>query len=180
MRVFLTPQFNENEYITHMFSEEKIKAERYVLDEVSDMGSEHQESNKEYKLSETLYYDLSSIETESTYVGDDVISNAKRDDDGALHVELLNPISEDSPEEFMFPEWQDAEFNHFDIPEGVEVLTLTKVDTPQPETSPIDHIIAENKALEVRLESMKRQLEEDRKRNERTTLELLELMTELL
>ena len=181
MRVFLTPQFNENEYITHMFSEERIKAERYVLDEVSDMGSEHQESNKEYKLSETLYYDLSSIETESTYVGDDVISNAKRDDDGALHVELLNPISEDSPEEFMFPEWQDAEFEDFEIPEDAEIIQLEEFVIPEPEeSSTIKKLESDNKALTLRVEELKREMESNKRANEDMTLELLDLMMGLI
>ena len=181
MRVFLTPQFNENEYITYMFSEERIKAERYVLDEVSDMGSEHQESDKEYRLSETLYYDFNNIQTESTYVGDDVISSAKRDEDGTLHVELLNPISEDSPEEIRFPEWQDAEFEDFEIPEDAEIIQLEEFVIPEPEeNSTIEKLESDNRALTLRVEELKKQMESDKRANEETTLEILDLMIGLL
>ena len=177
MRVFLSPQFDENEYITYMFSEEKIKAERYVLNEIDDIGSEHQGGDKEYKLSETLYYDFSNIETESTYIGNDVVSNAKRDSEGILHIELLNPIKEDASEEFRFPEWTDIEFEDFEIPEDAEIIQLEEVVISKPEENDaIEKLEVDNRVLTLRVEELKRQMEADQKANEEMTLELLELM----
>lgn len=180
MRVFLSPQFYENEYITYMFSEERIKAERYVLDETDDIESEHQESDKEYKLSETLYYDLSNIQAESTYIGDDVVSNVKRDEDGALHVELLNPIKEDSPEEFRFPEWFDVEIEDFAVPEDAEIIQLEELAISETEENVIEKLEVDNRVLTLRVEELKRQMEADQKANEEMTLELLELMMDLI
>lgn len=181
MRVFLSPQFNENEYITYMFSEEKIKAERYVLDEIDDIESEHQESDKEYKLSETLYYDFSNIETELTYVGDDVVSNVKRDDSRMLHIEILNPINEDSPEELKFPEWFDVDFEDFTIPEDAEIIQLEELVISEPEgNNAIEKLEGDNRALTLRVEELKKQMETDQKANEEMTLELLELMMGLI
>ena len=137
------------------------------------------------KMSETeevtsdSYYDIRSLELDKVYNTEHPLINIEAVD-GECIFNLLYAVPTEEEYHAFEPEILDVEFEEFEIPEDAEIIHLEELVFPEPEPDPIDQVVAENKALEVRLESMKRQLEEDRRVNEETTLELLELMMGLI
>lgn len=57
---------------------------------------------------------------------------------------------------------------------------IEEIGFPESESDPLEQLKAENKALEVRLESIKQELEKDRRTNEEMTLGLVEVIMSLV
>lgn len=174
MKIKFSPQVYLKKDIEYIYGEEQILAKVYKVT--------FDESNEEIdrEIENTFYADFSKIEYGKIYPVNMPLSNVSRDENGELYIEVINYIGYEATEEEAFPKEFTPSIEEFEIPEDAEIIQLEEMEITEPELDPIDQIIAENKALEARLESMKRQLEEDRRRNEITTLELLELMTGLL
>ena len=126
MKVKLSPQGRTTERVEYQYFEERIIADIYLL-----IGEE-----REKELTETVYIDLSSIEIGVLYGDSTPLLNAKRDENGELHIELLNYIGDDATQEDKFPEWFEAEFEEFDIPEDAEIIQLEELVFPEPEVDP--------------------------------------------
>lgn len=88
MRVFFSPQVNDNEKIKYSFNGEIITVE-------------YKNQIDEFDFSGLLDGELIGVET---ILPIEVIISAKRVD-GELFVELLNYISENATHEELFPEW---------------------------------------------------------------------------
>ena len=131
-------------------------------------------------LESTLYFDLTAVEEGKLYTPQHPIIGANRQD-GILKVEVLNYINVDASEEEKFPEWHTIEDTVLEIPLEVNLIQLEELVLPEGDkVDPLAQVLADNKALEVRLETMKRQAEDDRKQNEATTLAILELMMSII
>lgn len=174
MKIKFSPQVYLKKDIEYIYGEEQILAKVYKV----TLDENNEEIDRE--IENTFYADFSKIEYGKIYPVNMPLSNVSRDENGELYIEVINYIGYEATEEEAFPKEFTPSIKDFEIPEDAEIIQLEEMVFPEPEPNLIDQVIAENKALEVRLESMKRQLEEDRRSNERTTLELLELMTGLL
>ena len=174
MKIKFSPQVYLKKDIEYVYGEEQILAKVYKVT--------FDESNEEIdrEIENTFYADFSKIEYGKIYPVNMPLSNVSRDENGELHIEVVNYIGYEATEEEAFPKEFTPSIKDFEIPEDAEIIKLEEMVITEPEPDLIDQIIAENKALEVRLESMKRQADEDRRMNERAILELLELMTGLL
>ena len=101
--------------------------------------------------------------------------------DGEVHFTLLDYVSNISEDEEISEEYLDAEIVDIEYPEDAEVLTFEAVIFSETEeNSPIKKLEDDNKALALRVEELKKQMESDKKANEKMTLELLDLMMGLL
>ena len=66
------------------------------------------------------------------------------------------------------------------MPEGIEISYLEEVVVSEPKENIIEKLEGDNRALTLRVEELKKQMESDKKANEKMTLELLELMMGLI
>lgn len=174
MKIKFCPQVYLKKDIEYVYGEEQILAKVYKV----TFDENNEEIDRE--IENTFYADFSKIEYGKIYPVNMPLSNVSRDENGELYIEVINYIGYEATEEEAFPKEFTPSIKDFEIPEDAEIIQLEEMVFPDPEPDPIDQIIAENKALEVRLESMKRQLEEDRRTNEEMTLGLLELIMSLV
>lgn len=166
MKVKFSPQGRTTERVEYQYFEEIIKADIYLL-----IGEE-----REKELTETVYIDLSSIEIGVLYRDSTPLLNAKRDENGELHIELLNYIGDNATQEDKFPEWFEAEFEEFDIPEDAEIIQLEELVVPEPEPSPVDSLKAENHELKNRISSLQSSMTKNQKDTEDLIVSLMMMM----
>lgn len=168
-------QYNEKEKILYDKNENNIlRVRKYTKKEITT----EEEGNWPYDLNSTLYYDLTQFEKGNQYSRSFPLLNVHFEEE--LVIESIYFIGEDATEEDYVVETIQLEVADFELSDSDELTELEVIIPPIPELDPLDQMKAENKALELRMESLKRQLEEDRRTNEATTLELLELMIGML
>ena len=174
MRVLYSPTVNDDFRYEYTFNKETIKAELYEVSMIDETIDE--------TLVDTKIYDLSNVEVDKEYTSlPEFIVEINRDEDNNLEVEVVNYVSSsETDEEALFPEWVETEDEEFIAPEGIEVNYLEEIVVSEPEENIIEKLEDDNKALTLRVEELKKQMESDKKANEKMTLELLELMMGLI
>lgn len=176
MKVLTIPIISERVMSEYTFGDNEILEKVYSLKEIEEGDEKKTEKEfKEYRL-----YDLSNIEEDKLYNSYDSIKDVRMVD-GEVHFTLLDYVSNISEDEEISEEYLDAEIVDIEYPEDAEVLTFEAVIFSEPEeNSPIKKLEDDNKALTLRVEELKKQMESDKKANEKMTLELLELMMGLI
>ena len=174
MRVLYSPTVNDDFRYEYTFNKETIKAELYEISMIDEAIDE--------TLVDTKIYDLSNVEADKEYTSlPEFIVEINRDEDNNLEVEVVNYVSSsETDEEALFPEWVETEDEEFIVPEGIEVNYLEEIVVSEPEENIIEKLEDDNRALTLRVEELKKQMESDKKANEKMTLELLELMMGLI
>ena len=174
MRVLYSPTVNDDFRYEYTFNKETIKAELYEISMIDEAIDE--------TLVDTKIYDLSNVEADKEYTSlPEFIVEINRDEDNNLEVEVVNYVSSsETDEEALFPEWIETEDEEFIVPEGIEVNYLEEIVVSEPEENIIEKLEGDNRALTLRVEELKKQMESDKKANEKMTLELLELMMGLI
>lgn len=183
MMIKLTPQVVNNKSIEVYYQDEIIKINRYNLDILdSVINEEGQETEGEVRksLSDTIYIDLFDIEYSKVYYIPEWLQSVRRDEDGILNVEIMNPINEQAPGSDKFPEWFESENSDFVIPDDAEIVRLEEMILDGPRLDPVEQLNATNKALEVKIDALNKRMTADRKASEALTLELLGLMSGIL
>ena len=174
MRVLYSPTVNDNFKYEYTFNKETIKAELYEISMVDETIDE--------TLVDTQIYDLSNVEVDKEYTSlPEFIVEISRDEDNNLEIEVVSyVVSSETDEEALFPEWIETEDDEFIVPEGIEISYLEEVVVSEPKENIIEKLEGDNRALTLRVEELKKQMESDKKANEKMTLELLELMMGLI
>ena len=174
MRVLYSPTVNDDFRYEYTFNKETIKAELYEISMIDEAIDE--------TLVDTKIYDLSNVEADKEYTSlPEFIVEINRDEDNNLEVEVVNYVSSsETDEEALFPEWVETEDEEFIVPEGIEVNYLEEIVVSEPEENIIEKLEGDNRALTLRVEELKKQMESDKKANEAMTLEILDLMMGLL
>lgn len=174
MRVLYSPTVNDDFRYQYTFNNETIKAELYEISIIDETIDE--------TLVDTQIYDLSNVEVDKEYTSlPEFIVEINRDEDNNLEVEVVSYVSSsETDEEALFPEWIETEDDEFIVPEGIEVNYLEEIVVSEPEENIIEKLEGDNRALALRVEELKKQMESDKKANEKMTLELLELMMGLI
>lgn len=168
-------QYNEKEKILYDKNENNIlRARKYTKKEIIT----EEEGGWPYDLNSTLYYDLTQFEKGNQYSRSFPLLNVHFEEE--LVIESIYFIGEDATEEDYVVETIQLEVADFELSDSDELTELEVITLPIPEPDPLDQMKAENKALELRLEALKNQLDQDRRNNENTVIELLELMIGLL
>ena len=168
MKILYSPQFNNEKKLEYYFSDNIIKAEESVYTEVED-GEDLLE------IRNTFYFDISNLEFGKFFKTQYPITQIRIVDE-ELNIELLNFIKDDAPEEEKFPEWQDVEFEDFEIPEGAEIIQLEELIITEPEPSPVDNLIRENSELKRSLDSLRSSMIQSNKNTEDLIVTLLAMM----
>lgn len=176
MKVLTIPIISERVISEYTFGNNEILEKVYNLKEIEEGDEKKTEKEfKEYRL-----YDLSNIEEDKLYNSHESIKDVKMVD-GEVHFTLLNYVSNISEDEEISEDYLDAEIVDIEYPEDAEVLTFEEVIFSEPEeNNPIKKLEGDNRALTLRVEELKRQMEADQKANEEMTLELLEIMMDLI
>ena len=171
---FNFPTVNDDFRYEYTFNKETIKAELYEISMIDEAIDE--------TLVDTKIYDLSNVEADKEYTSlPEFIVEINRDEDNNLEVEVVNYVSSsETDEEALFPEWVETEDEEFIVPEGIEVNYLEEIVVSEPEENIIEKLEGDNRALTLRVEELKKQMESDKKANEAMTLEILDLMMGLL
>ena len=174
MRVLYSPTVNDDFKYEHTFNKEIIKAELYeisIIDETIDEA-----------LVDTKIYDLSNVKTDKEYTSlPEFIVDISRDEDNNLEVEVVSYVSSnETDEKALFPEWIETDDEEFIVPEGIEVNYLEEIVVSEPEENIIEKLESDNRALTLRVEELKKQIETDKQNNESMTLEILDLMMGLI
>ena len=174
MRILYSPTVNDDFRYQYTFNNETIKAELYEISMIDETIDE--------TLVDTQIYDLSNVEVDKEYTSlPEFIVEINRDEDNNLEVEVVSYVSSsETDEEALFPEWIETEDDEFIVPEGIEISYLEEVVVSEPKENIIEKLEDDNRALTLRLEELKKQMESDKKANEEMTLELLELMMGLI
>src|SRR5699024_7824176 len=174
MRVLYSPTVNDDFKYEYTFNKETIKAELYEISIIDETIDE--------TLVDTQIYDLSNVEVDKEYTSlPEFIVEINRDEDNNLEVEVVSYVSSsETDEEALFPEWIETEDDEFIVPEGIEISYLEEIVVSEPKENIIEKLEDDNRALTLRLEELKKQMESDKKANEKMTLELLELMMGLI
>ena len=174
MRILYSPTVNDDFKYEYTFNKETIKAELYEISIIDETIDE--------TLVDTQIYDLSNVEVDKEYTSlPEFIVEIKRTEDNNLEVEVVNYVSSsETDDKALFPEWVETEDEEFIAPEGIEVNYLEEIVVSEPEENIIEKLEDDNRALALRVEELKKQMESDKKANEKMTLELLELMMGLI
>ena len=176
MLIRLMKQYNENEKMLFDKNIDNIfRLRRYIKKE----DTSEEDEMYPYGLDETCYYDLNQLEEDAVYESNFPILNVYSED-GEFIVEAIWFIGEGSTEEDYAREDIQLEVTEFELGLDDVITELKELVPEEPKIDPLIQMKAENKALELRVEQMKNQLEEDRRINEATTLEVLELMMSML
>lgn len=168
MKILYSPQFNNKKKLEYYFSDNIIKAEESVYTEVED-------GEDVLELSNTFYFDISNIEVGKFFKVQYPITQIRIVDE-ELNIELLNFIKDDAQEEEKFPEWQEVEFEDFEIPEDAEIIQLEELVIPEPEPSPVDNLVRENAELKRSLDSLRSSMIQSNKNTEDLIVTLLAMM----
>ena len=174
MRVLYSPTVNDDFRYEYTFNKETIKAELYEISMIDEAIDE--------TLVDTKIYDLSNVEVDKEYTSlPEFIVEISRDEDNNLEIEVVSYVSSsETDEEALFPEWIETEDDEFIVPEGIEISYLEEIVVSEPEENIIEKLESDNRALTLRVEELKKQMESDKRANEKMTLELLELMMGLI
>lgn len=174
MRVLYSPTVNDDFKYEYTFNKETIKAELYEISIIDETIDE--------TLVDTKIYDLSNVELDKEYKSlPEFIVEINRDEDNNLEVEVVSYVnSSETDEKALFPKWIEVEDNEFEIPESIQVKQLEELIIPEPDENIIEKLEDDNRALTLRVEELKKQIESDKKNNESMTLEILELMMGLI
>lgn len=174
MRVLYSPTVNDDFRYEYTFNKETIKAELYEISMVDETIDE--------ALVDTKIYDLSNVESDKEYRSlPEFIVEVNRTEDENLEVEVVSYVnSNETDEKTLFPEWIETDDEEFIIPEGMVVNYLEGVVVSDPGENIIEKLESDNRALTLRVEELKKQIETDKQNNEATTLEILELMMGLV
>lgn len=168
MKILYSPQFNNEKKLEYYFSDNIIKAEESVITEVED-------GEDVLELSNTFYFDISNLEFGKFFQMQYPITQARIVDE-ELNIELLNFIKDDAPEEEKFPEWQEVEFEDFEIPEDAEVIQLEELVIPEPEPNPVDKLRVENYELKNRINYLQSSMTKNQKDTEDLIVSLMMMM----
>lgn len=170
MKILYSPQFNNEKKLEYYFSDNIIKAEESVY-------TKGENEKDILELSNTFYFDISNLEFGKFFQMQYPITQARIVDE-ELNIELLNFIKDDAPEEEKFPEWQEVEFEDFEIPEDAEIIQLEELIIPEaePVVDQADELAKANaKIAELETYVNNAQLE-----NEALVLSAIEMMTEMM
>lgn len=130
-----------------------------------------------------FYFDLNKIEENSNYIPSSSVISLSLNNN-VLEIESINALGEDWSEEESKAEWEEFEISDFEVPDSETINEFEKypeIEIPADENKElINELQSQNRSLELKLNAMQQQLVEDRRTSEKTTLELLELMTGLL
>ena len=162
---------NNREYIAHSFMQDMIKVSVYQY------AKWNEDDSDEDRITEEYYYGLSNIEHGKVYYSTEYLYEPKRDSEGVLYIELLSHYTSDSEDDGTInPEWQDVEFEDFEIPEDAEIIQLEELVIPEPEPSPVDSLKAENHELKNRISSLQSSMMKNQKDTEDLIVSLMMMM----
>lgn len=124
---------------------------------------------------ETICYNLDSIELDKVYYKTEWIRGIQYIDN-KLHLEVLYPTNEDEFKKNKEYNFEKVEKIELEIQN--EITNFEELIIPEMEVgpNPLEKLEGDNRALTLRVEELKKQMEADQKANEEMTLELLELM----
>lgn len=175
MKIKFSPQVYLKKDIEYVYGEEQILAKVYKV----TLDKNNEEIDRE--IENTFYADFSKIEYGKIYPVNMPLSNVSRDENGELYIEVVNYIGYEATEEEAFPKEFTPSIKDFEIPEDAEIIKLEEMVIPEPEgNSTIEKLASDNRALTLRVEELKKQMESDKRANEKMTLEILDLMMALV
>lgn len=174
MKIKFSPQVYLKKDIEYIYGEEQILAKVYKV----TLDESNEEIDRE--IENTFYADFSKIEYGKIYPVNMPLSNVSRDENGELYIEVINYIGYEATEEEAFPKEFTPSIKDFEIPEDAEIIQLEEMEIPEPEEDIIEKLESDNRALTLRVEELKKQMESDKRANEEMTLEILDLMMRLL
>jgi len=165
MIIFKTPQFNDQQRIQYAISDNILEVTTFNL--------------IEEELKEVVYFDLSTIEEGKPYIAHYPVISASRLE-GVLKLEVLHFIGEGASEDERFPEWQDLEFEDFEIPEDAEIIQLEELVMPEPEPSPVDALARENEELKGQLQLLQTQTDFNKQNSDMMMMELIGMINSVI
>lgn len=156
--------------------------DKTIDDTIDETADETVDETVVETLADTQIYDLSNVEAGKEYTSlPEFIVEINRTEDNNLEVEVVSYVSSsETDEKVLFPEWMETEDEEYIVPEGIEVNYLEEIMISEPEENIIEKLESDNRALTLRVEELKRQMESDKRANEEMTLEILDLMIGLL
>lgn len=160
------PQINTEIYIEYQVTTENIL--------ITDI-----EAFTDGYATETICYNLDSIELDKAYYKTEWIRGIQYIDN-KLHLEVLYPTNEDEfkkNKEYNFEKVEKIELEIQNEITDFEELIIPEMEV---DPNPLEKLEGDNRALTLRVEELKKQMESDKRANEEMTLELLELMMGLV
>lgn len=154
-----SPQSNSQVKIEYSFNESfMLMAEIF----------EYNEESEQFESKKILYFDLSSLKSNTHYIGEYPVSSILTFDD-EVEIDVINAVGDEWTDDEANPKWEEVEFEEFEIPEDAEIIQLEELIIPEPEPSPVDSLKAENHELKNRISSLQNSMA----KNQRDTEDLI-------
>ena len=166
IKIIKRPQSNPGVKIEYQLSEELILKTKILRfsDEDDVMEVERE-----------LYFDLSSLDKDSYYLGEYPISSITTTAEN-MEVEVINTVGNEWTEEEANPQWGKITFEEFEIPDNSEIIILEKMVLPEPEANPLDKLTSENFDLKNRVNSLQASMIQNQQATEELIISLMNMM----
>ena len=165
-KIIKRPQSNPGVKIEYQMSEELI-----LKTTILKFSSE----NDVMEVERELYFDLSSFDKDSYYLGEYPVSSITTTADN-IEAEVINTVGNEWTEEEASPQWEEITFEEFEIPDNSEIIILEKMVIPEPEPSPVDKLTAENFDLKNRVNSLQASMIQNQQDTEELMISLMNMM----
>ena len=161
-----SPQSNSQVKIEYSFNESfMLMAEIFKYNEESE----------QFESEKILYFDLSSLKSDTHYIGEYPVSSIITSDD-EVEIDVINAVGDEWTDDEANPKWEEIEFEEFEIPEDAEIIQLEELVIPEPEPSPVDNLVRENAELKRSLDSLRSSMIQNNKNTEDLIVTLLAMM----
>lgn len=158
-------------------SNSQVKIE-YSFNELFMLMSEifeYNEESEQFESKKVLYFDLSSLKSDTHYIGEYPVSSILTFDD-EVKIDVINAVGDEWTDDEANPKWEEIEFEDFEIPEDAEIIQLEELVIPEPEPSPVDDLVRENAELKRSVDSLRSSMIQSNKNTEDLIVTLLAMM----
>ena len=165
-KMLKSPQSNSQVKIEYSFNESLM-----LMSEIF----EHSEESEQFESKKILYFDLSSLKSNTHYIGEYPVSSILTFDD-EVKIDVINAVGDEWTDDEANPKWEEVEFEDFEIPEDAEIIQLEELIIPEPEPSPVDDLVRENAELKRSVDSLRSSMIQSNKNTEDLIVTLLAMM----
>lgn len=161
--------------IKHPQSNEGVKIEYTMSNDLILKSEIFKYVEEEFQSEKTIYFDLSSLKDGTHYLSEYPVSSVITTET-EIAIDVINAVGNEWTDDEANPEWQEVEFEDFEIPEGAEIIQLEELAIPEPEPSPVDNLVRENAELKRSLDSLRSSMIQSNKNTEDLIVTLLAMM----
>lgn len=166
-KMLKSPQSNNEVKIEYYFNESLI-----LMAEIFECNEE----NEQFESKKILYFDLSSLKSDTHYIGEYPVSSILTFDD-EVKIDVINAVGDEWTDDEANPKWEEVEFEEFEIPEDAGIIRLEELVVADLNTNPNPMIELEKANQKIdQLETYVKQIKDENEALIMSTLEMMSIM----